>query len=370
MTERKFIPICTPHLTEEVIQEVVKTLRSGWLGQTPRLFKFEEEFRKMGEFKYAIAVNSCTSSLRLALHLAGVGPNDEVITTPNTFVATNTAILEQFAKPVFADIKYSSGNIYAWDMEEKITKKTKAIMIVHFMGYPCDLDSIYGIADTHNIPVIEDAAQAVGATYQGESIGSREYGCFSFQVVKQITTGDGGMFTTNNEDIYESALRASWFGFTKKERSNSARTGVCNYDIPEVGFKYRMNAINASMGLAQLPYLPTVLVQRRLKAELYRTYLEDVDGVDLFEDAIWKKGACYMFPIHVERRPQFLKMMKEAKIEAFVHNFRNDRFSVFGGQQDLPNMKRFDETYVCLPLHHEVSIEDIHYITYKIGKGW
>lgn len=371
MNEKKFVPICVPHLNDEVIQAVVDTLKSGWIGQTPTLTKFEEAFANKYNYKHALAVNSCTSSLRLALALAGVGAGDEVITTPNTFVATNTVILEQGAKPIFADIQYDTGNIDPRSIHAKITDKTKAIMIVHFMGYPCDLRPIYLIAFRHNLPVIEDCAQAIGATYNGVPVGSGRYGCFSFQVVKQITTGDGGMFTTNRKEIYDEAISRSWFGFSKKSRSTSARTGVCDYDIPRLGFKYRMNAINASMGLVQLKYINSLLAYRRAIAYIYREELKDVDGLTLFrEESAEVKSSNYMFPIHVERRGDFLKKMRDNRIEAFVHNFRNDRFSVFGEIQDLPDMAEFDETYVCLPLHHEVLMSDWNRVIATIKEGW
>lgn len=364
------IPICIPHLNQKVIDAVVETLKSGWIGQTPTVTEFEDKFKSMYGYRHALAVYSCTASLRMALHLAGVELNDEVVTTPNTFIATNTVILEQHAKPVFADIKYETGNIDPDSIMDKITEKTKAIMIVHWMGLPCDLDEIYKTADYFAIPVIEDAAQSIGAIFDGKHVGNREYGCFSFQVVKQITSGDGGMFTTNNDEIYEKAVKASWFGFTKKDRSESARTGECSYDIPELGFKYRMNAINASMGLAQLDYIQYLLFLRNYWNIQYRKRLKNVDGIELFETDERKISSCYMFPVHVERRKDFLKHMRKNGIEAFVHNYRNDRFSVFGGQQDLPNMARFDESYVCLPLHHEITQDKFDYIIKTIKKGW
>lgn len=380
----KRIPITVPHLPPSVIEAAKECLESTWIGQNKKVDEFEDIFCNKFGYRHAIAVNSCTSALRLALAVSKVGVGDEVITTPNTFVATNTAILEQGAKPVFADIQYHTGNIEPEDIKYKITDKTKAIMIVHFMGYPCDINEIYALVDevsNHRILVIEDCAQAIGAKYHAVPVGSNEFGCFSFQSVKQITSVDGGMLTTKYEETDEEARIRSWFGLTKKGRSQSAHTGVCNYDIKLLGFKYKMNAVAAAMAQAQLPYVDNILKARALKAEIYREELGGVHRLEVFEDDTRLHSSNFMFPIHVEERGYFLRKMAKANIEAFVHNFRNDRFSIFGAQvdsntgfvnyaYDLPVMKEFDKTHVCLPLHHELSIEDQLYIIDTIKEGW
>jgi perosamine synthetase len=365
------IPCLFPFLPKGIGDAVKETIESGWIGQTGKLLEFEEAFRKKFGYKYNYALNSCTSALRMSLALAGVGPNDEVITTPNTFVATNTAIREQFATLIFADIEYETGNISPSSILEKITPKTKAIMIVHWMGLPCKIYDIELIAHNFHIPIIEDGAQAIGAKYYDNYICSGRYGCISFQTVKPVNTGDGGMFITDKKEIAERAERMSWFGFTKDERRISARTGICNYDIKEVGFKYRMNAIAATMGLYQLDYLDMVLAARRARAQFYAEQLEDVAGVTLFDFRPYEMtGSFYMYPIHVERRNKFLKVMQKAGIDAYVHNFRNDQFTVFGGKKNLPNMARFEADYVCLPNHSGVTSDDQDYVIKTIKRGW
>lgn len=372
---KRKIPICTTHLPSDIIQAVTDVLESGWIGQNKVVEEFEEAFGKKYGYKHCVAVNSCTSSLRLALAVARVGYGDQVITTPHTFPATNTVILEQNAEPIFADVQYLTGNIDPESIRKKLTCLTQAIMVVGYMGLPPNMDEIYRLAREEDLLVIEDMAQAIGATYRGAHVCQKaKFGCFSFQAVKQVTCGDGGMFVTNDRDIYEEALRRSWFGFTKKERSGASHSGKCDFDIKELGFKYRMNAIAASMGLVQLKYVDRLIKERRDRAKIYTEGLEGVSGVTLFEqfNPLDRQSACYMYPIHVKRRPQFLKKMNEAGIEAFVHDFRNDQFSIFYGKKDpsLKNTNRFDETFVCLPLHHEVTRADLGYIIKNIKEGW
>ena len=199
-------------------------------------------------------MNSGTSALRLALALIGVGPGDEVISTPYTMVATNTAILEQYAKPVFADIKYHSINIDPADIGHRISDRTKAIMCVHWGGYPCDMDEIHKIASDYKIPVIEDAAHALGASYKNKPIGTiSEFTTFSFQAIKHLTTGDGGLLSVKSESKFKEGLRRRWFGI---DRANRKKTFIEDPvdDIKEVGYKYHMNDIAATIGLEQLKY--------------------------------------------------------------------------------------------------------------------
>jgi len=355
------IQITAPHLPKEVIDAVSKQLESGWIGRNAQVVSdFENAFAKKFGYQHAIALNSCTSALRLAYMLAGVSPNSEVITTPNTFVATNTAILEQFAKPVFTDVEYETGNINADDIEYRITKKTKAIACVHYMGYPCDI-YLYEVAKRYGLPVIEDCAHAIGARWWHGFVGNREFGCFSFQVVKHITTGDGGMFVTNDEEIAEKARRLAWFGMENRYPK----------DITEVGYKYQMNAISAAMGLAQLQFIDEILKERRLKAKIYFEELGGIKDLSTMDYGIdYRRSSYYMFPVHVKRRNRFIEHMNKNGIEAFIHNYRNDQYSIFGGQKDLPNMAKLDKDLVCLPIHHKVNLEELDYIIRTIRKGW
>ncbi len=365
----KKISIFSPHLKEDVIEAVNETLRGGWINVGDRVYEFENNFAKRFDMKHAIAVNSGTAALRLAYAIAGVTAGSEVITTPFTMIATNTAVLEQFGKPVFADTQYETGNIDPSDIEKRITDKTKAIICTHNLGYPCDLDELRKIAVEHNLFLIEDCAHALGAKYHSEYIGSlSDFACFSFAAAKHITTGDGGMFVTKHKELYEEALRRSFFGMDRQKRDE---IGYYPLDIKEIGFKMRMNNIVAAMGNAQMKYIDKILSERKAKAKMYDELLKNVKGVTLMEYKNDRESAYYIYPIHVERRADFVRMMKAAGVETYVQNFRNDRLTIFGGlRSDLPNTARIDNDFICLPIHQDVSLDDIYSICQAIKGGW
>jgi len=358
------IPMFYPHIPESAIDKLAETLRSRWVGQGPKVDEFEKKFSKKFGLQHVVSLNSGTSAIRLALALIGVGPRDEVISTPYTMVATNTAILEQFAKPVFADVQYETANLEPADIERHITEKTKAIICVHWGGYPCDMDEIRKIAAEHDLPVIEDAAHALGAMYRGKPIGAiSEYTIFSFQAIKHITTGDGGMLCLTDEEKYKEAVRRRWFGIDRAARKPSILGHDPTYDIKEVGYKYHMNDIAATIGLEQLKYFDSLFKRRADIARRYREELEDVKGVTLLENKTDRTHANWMFAVHVDKRTEFAKWMHSKRIEVSVHNWRNDKYTIFGGlRNDLPNLERLDNDLICIPLHHKLSDEEVDYI--------
>ncbi len=346
------------------------SLKSKWVNVGPETSRFEEAFESKFNIKHALALSSCTAALRLAYALAGVGPGSEVITPSFTMIATNTAILEQYAKPVFADVDYNTGNINPQDIEHRITKRTKAIVCVHNIGYPCDLNELREIAQTHNLALIEDCAHAIGATYRGEFIGSSsEFACFSFAAVKHITTGDGGMFATKNSQVYDAAVRRSWFGVDRSKRD--ALTGAFTSDVVESGFKMRLNGFLSAMGREQLRYLDDILEQRREKARIYSEELEGVKGVTKLVYSRDRQSAYFLYPIHVERRRRFVETIHLKGIEVNVQSYRNDQFSVFGKpRRDLPDTERIDRDFICLPIHEDLTPEDQHYVIGAVKAGW
>ena len=372
MEKRELIRMFCPHLPESVISKFAETWSSGWIGQGPKVDEFEKEFSKKFGLKYVVSLNSATSGLRLAYAMAGVMPGDEVITTPYTMVATNTAILEQFAKPVFADVQYETANIDPRDIEHRITEKTKAIVCVHWGGYPCDLDELHKIASDHGLPVIEDAAHALGAKYRGKPIGSiSDFTVFSFQAIKHITTCDGGMLSVTSKENYEEASRRRWFGIDRAGRKPSILGHDPTYDIREVGYKYHMNDIAATIGLEQLKYFDFIFQRRAHIAEIYREELEGVPGITLLENKNDRVHANWLFALHVERRRKFAEVMRSRGIAVEVHNWRNDKYTIFGGlRKDLPNTEKVDETLICIPLHPKLSDEEVDYIVRSIKKGW
>lgn len=363
MTVRK-IPLYYPFLPKEMGKEVKKLIESGWINTGPKAKEFEELFRKKFDYHYAWAVNSCTSALRLAYAIAGVGHNDQVITTPHTMVATNTTILEQGARPVFADIQYNTGNIDPNDIEHRITPRTKAIAVVHIAGYPCDMDEIWEIGLHYDLPVIEDCAHALGARYGGHYVGYlSDAACFSFQIIKHITTGGGGMYVTVREKWGEEAKRRRWFGMEKATRYTKP--------ITKLGFKYDINDITGVMGVIQMRYVNQILRKRWKVARFYRDELAKVEGLKLME---WKNdriSANWLFPIHVKRREKFFKKMRRWGIGTNIIFRRNDWHTIFGGlRRDLPVMTKFEKTIALIPMHCNLSENDLHYIVEKIKGGW
>jgi len=258
-----FLPYCLPDITEREINEVIETLKSGWLAKGPRTIEFEKKFAEYVGAKYAVGTNSCTAALHIALVAAGIGLGDEVITTPMTFAASANTIIHAGAVPVFVDIDPETGCIDPEEIEKKITSKTKAIVAVHYAGQACDLDRIYEIADKYNLFVSEDAAHAIYTRYKGNLIGHKPKGAvsYSFYATKNIATGEGGMLVTDNEEIADKARVLVTHGMSKNAWNRYAKGGSWMYDIEEIGYKYNMFDLQAALGLKQLERLEEM--QRR-----------------------------------------------------------------------------------------------------------
>lgn len=357
-----------PFMPKSVIPKVAETLRSRWIGQGPKVDEFEKALQQKFGWNYVLTLNSGTSAIRLALALADVDPGDEVITPALTCTATNTPILEQYAKPVFADVKYETLTLDPEDIKHRITEKTKAIICVDWAGYPSDLDEIMNI----RLPVIEDACHALGAQYKGKPIGNiADYACFSLQAIKLITTGDGGILTCLNKQKYEEAKRRRWFGIPRADRKFTVLGHDPSYDVTELGYKYHMTDINATIGLEQLKYFGKVFTRRAEIVKRYHEELEDVDGVTLLEQKKDRVSSNWLFTMHVERRLKFAEMMWAKGVEVSVVHWRNDKYTIFGGlRKDLPNTDRVTETMISIPLHMKLNNDDVSYIIKCIKEGW
>lgn len=370
-TSQKNIRMFAPYVSERAIERVCSTLRSGYIGEGPVVAEFEEAFKNQLNAPYALGVTSGTTALHLALTVAGVGPNDEVITSAQTMMATSHAILAHYAKPVFADVQYLTGNMNPSDIEHRITKKTKAILAVHWAGYPCDLEEIHAVASKFDLPVIEDAAHALGATYKGQTIGSiSPFTCFSFQAIKHITTGDGGMMCFTEKDNFDKARRRRWYGIDRIKRAPSI-LGEPIFDVYETGYKYHMNDIAASLGVEHLKDLEIHLKRRADIVRTYRNRLENQAGVFLFNAADDRTSANWIFTMHVDNREDFAKMMKAKGIEVSVVHLRIDMNTIFNPRQDdLNTLDKFNLSHISLPLHNFLSDADVEYILECIQEGW
>lgn len=345
---------------EDTVSAIEAVLRSKWLNTGAHEKALREEFRQKVGASFCVACSNGTAALRASYAAIGIRPGDEVVTTPYTFIATNTAVLEQGASPVFADILYDSLNIDPDSVRAKITARTKAIVCVHYGGYPCDLDELRQIGREHGLPLVEDSAHALGSRFRGRYIGAEgDYVTFSLQAVKVVTAGDGGLICTSRQDAYDRLKKLVWYGVDRETK----KTGILDPlpdDIDELGFKYNMNDIVAAIGLAGLRQIERPLQRRREIGTRYREELRGLKAVMLlrFEDN--RTPNFQIFPIHVQERLRFARFMRERGIMTNVNNRRNDRYKVFGtGLQDLPNTARADEDTILIPIHADLSDGDV-----------
>jgi len=302
---------------------------------------------------------------------SGVGAGDEVVTTAQTFVATAMAVLYAGATPVFADIQPGGPNIDPCDIEHRISSRTRAIIVVHYGGYPCEMDEILAVANKHRLKVIEDCAHALGATYKGHPVGALgDFGIFSFQAIKQMTTGDGGMLVCKDAGDHQTAYRRRWFGIDRANRKTS-EIGQPEWDINEVGYKYHMNDIAAAMGTVQVEEFDATQVRRRELNTMYRRELREVPGLTLLAEKADRESACWLFTVLVERRLDFIRAMKGRGVEAAVWHQRIDKHSLFGGlRDDLPNQTLFNDAQVSIPMRPNLTDGEVETVLTSVGKGW
>lgn len=274
------IPLAKPWIGEEEIEAVAEVLRSGWIIQGPKVKEFEDQFARYQQTKYAVACNSCTAALHISLAAIGIKPGDEVIVPAFSFIASANVVLYQGAKPVFVDVNPSTYNIDPEKIEEKVTKKTRAIIPVHLFGQPADMEPISEIAEPHDIYVIEDAACAHGAEYHKKRVGGLgDAGCFSFHPRKPITTGEGGMITTNDEEIARKAraIRSHGMGLETWERTKDMKLNLPSFSI--LGYNYRMTDISAAIGLIQMKRIDDAIERRIKVAKRFNEAITKIDGI-------------------------------------------------------------------------------------------
>lgn len=342
-----------------------------WVGEGPKVKTFEQKLKDRFGFRHLVALNSGTAGLELALALAGVGPGDQVITPAQTCTATNMPILRAGAECVFADVQYMTGNIDPADVQRRITERTKAIMCVHWGGYPCDMDALAELSFETGIPVIQDGAHALGATFREMPIGvTSDYFMCSFQAIKQLTCGDGGMLAMLDEDKYHEARRRRWFAIDRVNRTPRLN-GYSFWNQSEVGYKMHMNDISAAIGLGNLEDIDEILIFRAAVSRLYDLELADVPGVTLFERKDDRTSGHWLYTMHVENRDDFCHMMHDKGIEVSVVHIRNDIHDIFGPRRDdLPELDRYEQTYISIPLHFGLSPDDVQRIIAAVKGGW
>jgi len=351
-----------PFVPESAVEAVSNVLRGRWVGQGPLVDRFEAAFADLlGVGCSTVAVGSGTDALHLAYILAGVGPGSEVVAPVFTCAATNMPLLYLGARVRFADIQPGTLNVDPAHVRELVNEHTKAIVCVHYGGLPCDMDELLAIGEAQGIPVIEDAAQAFGASYRGRQVGSiAPFTAFSFQAIKHVTTGDGGLLSLRDAKAAETARRLRWFGIDRAAKADERWDG----NIREVGYKYQMTDIAAAMGLAGLAALPASLAHRRRVFSAYAERLRGVAGLRVVGDALSdREHAAWLFTILVDDAVSLRAKLGEQGIESSPVHYRNDRYDVFAASRSsFPNMDAIDGRYLCLPLHSRVTLDDVERI--------
>ncbi len=360
-----------PLIETEEIEEVVATMRSAWLGTGPRVARFEEMFREYIGSKFAVAVNSCTAGLHLSLIAAGVGPGDEVITTPMTFAATGNAILHTGASPVFVDVNRATMNIDPKEIEKKITERTKALFPVHFAGRPCNMDAIEELARKYDLLVISDAAHAIETEYHGVKVGNiGAMASFSFYSTKNIVTGEGGMVTTNDERYANTIKAYALHGMTKDAWKRFSDDGYQHYQIVYPGYKYNMMDLQAAIGIHQLKRIEQY---SRRRLEIWRHYNDAFKDLPVFLPAPFEPNTrhslhLYTLLLDIDHlaitRDQFMYELHKRKIGTGVHYvslhlqpYYQKRFGY--GRDDFPNATFISERTVSIPLSAKLTDQDV-----------
>ncbi len=367
---KTFLPFSPPLIGEEEINEVVDTLRSNWLTTGPKTRQFETDFANFLSAPGALALNSCTAGLHTALVTLGIGPGDEVITTPMTFAASVNVIEHVGARPVFADVESDTLNISPEKIEAAITPKTKAIIPVHYSGHPVKLDEIQSIAEENNLHIIEDAAHAIPASINGTKIGaSGNPTAFSFYATKNLTTGEGGMLTGDPGFLDECRI-VSLHGMSREAWNRYGKKGTWKYDVVRPGFKYNMTDIQAAIGIWQLKKLPAF--QKR-RAEIVSAYQQAFKNMNHFKLPVTLKNvehAHHLYPLRILPnqlnidRDQFIEELRERQIGTSVHFIPMHLHSYYQDKyqhqpNDFPVAYEQYQQLLSLPLNPKMTDEDV-----------
>lgn len=360
------IPIVKPYLppAEVLMPRLQNIIYSGYIAEGEAVKEFEHSFGNYLGNPHILTTNSGTAALHLALMLAKVGLGDEVISTALTAEPTNVAILQVGAKVVWADIDVNTGVLCPEDVERKITSKTKAIMLVHYAGIVADMDRFQSISDKYGIPIIEDGAHALGASYKGKMVGDiSPYTIFSLQAIKHITTVDGGILAVKSQKDWDLGRIKRWFGLDKtKARLEN--------DITEIGYKYHMNNVNATIGLVQMDYIENTVGTYIENGKYFDKNLANLSGVELIQYYEGSEPSYWLYTLKVDKRDDFIKMMGEHGIAASPLHLRNDRHSIFGEMADLPQLDAFYSKMVHFGCGWWIKDEEREKIVHAIKGGW
>ncbi|EFO82087.1 Glutamine--scyllo-inositol transaminase [Oscillochloris trichoides DG-6] len=379
MTERRSIPLTRPLIGEAEAEASRRPIMSGWLTQGPEVAAFEQEFAAYTGAAHATAVSNCTTALHLALLVLGVGSGDEVITVSHSYVATANVVRYCNATPVFVDIDPATSNMDASQIEAAITPRTKAILCVHQMGLPCDLAAILAVAKAHGLPVVEDAACASGSEIswngQWEKVGKAhgDIACFSFHPRKVITTGDGGMITTNNPDYDRQFRLLRQHGMSVNDRVRHSANQVIFEEHAVIGYNYRMTDVQAAIGREQLKRLPGIVEARRHLGSRYVQLLADLPGFTMPHEPEWARTNWQSFwvrlPEHLDQRTVMQGMLDRgvATRRGIMNAHREVPYQREGGY-NLPESERAQDRNIILPLYPQMTDEEQDYVVAMLSE--
>lgn len=341
----RVIPFHKPSIGEREIAAVSAVLRSGWLTTGPITAEFERLFAEYGGAPHAVAVNSCSSGLQLALAALGVGPGDEVITSPLTFCATVLAIMHTGATPVLADVG-ADGNIDPTSVAVRITPRTKALLPVHLGGKLCEMESLWDLARAHGLFVVEDAAHALATPAGSDAV------VYSFYATKSLTTGEGGMITTHRAALAERMRRIGYHGISDRDD--------WRYAVTEPGFKFNLSDVQSALGLEQLKRQDEFLAARRHIAKIYMSELAGIPGIELPEDS--PQHSWHLYRIGVPSRDEFIREMKARGVSCSVHFIPIPLHPFFTGESDCQRALEIFSRSVSLPIYPSMADDDARYV--------
>lgn len=361
------IPLVKPYIApaKEMMPEIEKILYSGYIAEGEAVYRFEKEFGEYIGNSKVLALNSGTAALHIALTVLDVGAGDEVISTPMTAEPTNTTIALTGAKVVWGDVDPDTGLLDPKAVREKITSRTKAIMLVHYAGMVCDMDEFIKLSEETGIPIIEDSAHCLGGRYNGKIIGSySRFSCFSFQAIKQMTTVDGGAISFQRDDDMNAARKLRWFGLDKK-------VSRLENDITKAGYKYGMNNVTATIGSVQLRHNEEIVARYISNGRFYDKALKGLEGVTVIPYYPHTEPSYWLYTMKVENRDAFCRMMEDKGIMASPLHHRSDTHSVFTESKcDLPQMDEWYRNFVHIPCGWWVDNEVRENIVNAIKCGW
>lgn len=364
------IPFHKIHITQEEIDAAISVLKSGWLTMGPKTIEFENKFKKFIGADEAISMNSATAALHLSLKAIGLKHNDEVILPTNTFIATAEVVTYFNAIPVLCDIEEDTHNINVSKIEDLITKNTKAIIPVHFAGQPCDMDEIYILAEKYNLKVIEDAAHAIPSTYKGVQIGAltgTHITCFSFYATKTLSTGEGGMATTNDRKYAKNMRINRLHGISNDAWDRYTLKGSWNYEVVDNGCKYNTTDINSSIGIVQLKKQNVLRDKREQIATIYNKAFRKNKKIILPFIKNDRQTSWHLYIIKIDNRDEVIEKLKERKIGSSVHfipihkqPYYKNRYAY--KNESYPVANRIFETSLSLPIYPDMKKEEIEYV--------